>query len=178
MGRHRQLSVALDEASREELEALAAANGRSIADEIRRRLELTLYLDKFEPQTRELALDIMELANELRLHQGGYPWWDHPKAHEGFVEAVTTWLDGLKPVQDPGGVGIHADPRTVGQIVARARRLRKQAETPQDFRTTTGALQDVQINRIHPHLRLPAGPERGGAGQHRGVRGRRGRTKP
>ena len=132
MGRHRQISIALDAETRDELEERAIAVGRSIADEIRRRIERTLYEDKFDPETRDLAFDIMTLAAEVE-HLNGIPWHKHPKAHQALAEAVMTWLDGLTP-KDPqfsesfAATLFRDDPRTVGRTLARSLRLRKQAD--------------------------------------------------
>jgi|SRR5215468_10806411 len=132
MSRHRQLSIALDDNLRERLEKLATSTGRSLADEIRYRLELALHLEgEFDRETRELGYDLMSLARDVRLHSE-VPWHAHPKAHEALIEAVATWLDGVKPkpppsvdpLEDPWGAD---DPQTAGRTLARSRLIRKDA---------------------------------------------------
>ena len=127
MGRKRQLGVALEDRLREQLEALASKAGRSIADEIRQRVERTLEQDALAPLVaaasesgRSVADEIMRRLEttffqdqfDLHTRKLGYDimmlaraveetstfgWYAHPKGHEAMTEAVISWLEGLKP---------------------------------------------------------------------------------
>jgi predicted DNA-binding protein len=126
MARKLQISIALDTELRELLEELANEAGRSIADEIRERIERTLDQDKlmfipakgrrriaveikdrllqsldedqFDWPTRGLARDIMTLAEDIKASGvGAYAWHQHVKAHEALAAAVMVWLESIKP---------------------------------------------------------------------------------
>jgi hypothetical protein len=154
MGKKRQLGVALDDQLRSTLEALANKSDRSVADEIRSRIERTLKQDALpglanasaarkrqrsideeilhrvsmtlldemlhDQQTRRLARELMSLARHV-LHHTGHAWHAHPKAHEAFTEAVTTWLDDSTPAVAEGQWG-QDDPKTLGRAIARMER--------------------------------------------------------
>jgi hypothetical protein len=95
---------------------------RGVSNEIRHRINRTLYEDGFDQKTRELAADIMEIANELH-RQTGVTWHLNRGAHQALVEAVRWWLDSIKPpVDDVGAVSdlFVGDPLTRGQSVAQS----------------------------------------------------------
>jgi hypothetical protein len=95
MGRKRQLGVALDDRLREQLDALAAQGGRSIADEIRQRVERTLEQDAIEAPTRTLMAAIERLA-VLVGRQTGRPWHSHPVATRVLCHAIAARLARLR----------------------------------------------------------------------------------
>jgi len=134
MGRHPQLSIAVDSELREELEKLAAASGRSVAEEIRHRLRLSLHYERlFDEQTRFLGYDLMSLARAVR-DNSRFDWHEHPKAHEALTEAVRVWLEIVTPPEVQNAPWGPDDPKTLGRTLARSRRLRKQvAETRPAF---------------------------------------------
>ena len=149
MGRHRQLSIAVDPKLCEELEKLAAASGRSVAEEIRRRLTLSLhYEEEFDEQTRFLGYDLMSLARDVRINSR-FDWHAHPKAHEAFTEAVRVWLEVTTPPEvqnEPWGPD---DPKTLGRTLARSRRLRKQAaETRPAFDAAMREIRKMAAQRV------------------------------
>jgi len=130
MARRRQIGVALDEPTREQLEKAAKENDRSIADEIRQRLDRTLYEDyTFDKPTLILAEDVRRLAQEVAAQAGSLTL---PRVHEALAEAIKTWLELIKPhiggaVSDLLGP---SDPATLGRTIAhtlyRARPVERQ----------------------------------------------------
>lgn len=95
----KQLKVGLDDALRSQLEAAAARSGRSLADEIRQRLEWTLDLEPVEDEsTRELARAVTRLAAEIELETGGAHWYFHDGAHTAFRQGVLWILNEIKAV--------------------------------------------------------------------------------
>jgi hypothetical protein len=147
MGRKRQLGVALDDQVRSLLENLASKSDRSIADEIRNRIERTIDQDLFDPATRKLGLAIMELARGIQ-ENSGCRWYEQPKAHEALAEGVATLLDGLKPpasapTEDQWGPD---DPRTVGRLLARST-LRRTKEIERDEQSTS-----LQFERLRGEM--------------------------
>jgi hypothetical protein len=93
---------------------------RGISEEIRRRLDQTLYLDQFDVQTRELADDIMRLAVQVRLDTD-VAWYENPRAFETFSVAVAEWLKSLEPPQHGAASDSFGpdDPQTLGRAIAR-----------------------------------------------------------
>jgi plasmid stability protein len=163
MGRHPQLSIAVDSELREELEKRAAASGRSVAEEIRQRLTLSLdYERNFDEQTRRLGYDLMSLARNVRANSG-FDWHAHPKAHEALTEAIRVFLQiATRPeVQNaPWGPD---DPKTLGRTLARFRLAVKQApERARKQLAETRPAFDAAIREIRESQR---------------VRGRKGRKK-
>jgi hypothetical protein len=123
MGRHPQFSVAVDKETRRLLEEAARRNRVSLADEIRRRIDFTLYVETFDYWTVELASCVLELAKALE-GMRGVAWHAHPKAHEAFAEALMTAVLGYQAyaVEDPSHPDPWGpdDPRTVGRTLAYA----------------------------------------------------------
>jgi len=108
--KQRQVAVALPPETRSRLEAAAAAAGRSVAEEIRRRINLTILAEEHDPETRELAADIQQLAEWVN-REKGFNWHSHDKARETFIAIVKLWLDGLKP---PASLKTHREKPRVG----------------------------------------------------------------
>lgn len=94
--KQQQLPVALPTETRSQLEASAAAAGHSLAEEIRRRIGLTLEADDFDAPTRELAGEIMRLAAEVEMETGA-TWHNHAGTHAAFRQAILSRLARLKP---------------------------------------------------------------------------------
>jgi len=96
---------------------------RGVSNEIRHRINRTLYQEQFDLQTRELAADIMEIAAELH-RQTGVSWYRNRSAHEALIEAVRTWLDSIKPPIDGTAATVSdlfvGDAVTRGQSVAQS----------------------------------------------------------
>jgi hypothetical protein len=99
MARKRQLGVALDDRLRTRLEALADKAGRSIADEIRQRLERTLEQDAIEaadPETSKLMAAIGRFAVIVRLDTGR-EWHKHAASHWVMRNTITGRLQRFRP---------------------------------------------------------------------------------
>ena len=131
--RKQQLNVALDKDTRQHLESSAKLSQRSVADEIRQRIERTLLQDAlvrssrtgedvetvirhglermvreeelYGRATRELGWDIMELAHDVRFSDT-IGWLDHSAVHAALVEAINTWLNAIKPSPDEDDKGV------------------------------------------------------------------------
>jgi hypothetical protein len=176
MGRKRQLGVALDDQLRSLLESLASKSDRSIADEIRSRIERTIELDTLPPLvdaasksnrsiqaevTRRLMhtfdQDLFDPATrELAIHimelargiqeNSGCRWDEQPKAHEALVEGVTTLIEGLKPPATAEDQWGQDDPRTVGRLLARST-LRRREEAERDEQATS-----LQLERLREQM--------------------------
>jgi len=98
----RQLPVALPPEVRSALETVAATAGHSLAEEIRSRLNLTLWLDTYDRPTRDLADAVMWIAQEIE-RQTREKWQSNRKANEALAAALQELLEGLKP-RPSGGV--------------------------------------------------------------------------
>jgi hypothetical protein len=98
--RKRQINVGLDDGMRAKLDAFADKHGRSIADEIRQRIEYSLDEEGLDERTWWLTHQIKRLARDVQ-HATGVSWYTHPLAHIAFVEAIATLLEKLKPALPP-----------------------------------------------------------------------------
>jgi hypothetical protein len=92
----KQLKVGLPDYLREELEQAAAASGRSLADEVRVRLEASFESEGSDAETRALTAAVGNLATLVRL-QTGHKWHKHPAANRVMRYAITARLARLKP---------------------------------------------------------------------------------
>src|SRR5262249_16137517 len=100
-------------------------DGRNVSDEIRRRLELAFAFEAFDPETRELAINVMRLADHSFEFSGG-AWHTHAKSQEAVLEAVRIWIEGIETYDTTGSLPWGADdPKTLGRVTALALRQRK-----------------------------------------------------
>jgi hypothetical protein len=124
-GRQKQLAVSVSDHQRAALEAASAKAGVSVAEEIRQRLNRTLYEDEtFDEPTRELAEDIRRLAHEITAQAGSITL---PRVLEALAEAIKTWMEltqtekkdehGLYGVASWDVLGPN-DPPTLGRTIA------------------------------------------------------------
>ena len=99
-GVKKQLAVALDDVLRDNLSASAEHAGHSLAEEVRRRLELTFQIEKershIHPATRQLMTAVGALA-DLVHQQTGHHWYDHPAANRILRAAIVSRLTRLSP---------------------------------------------------------------------------------
>jgi len=122
----KQLKVALDDNLRDRLEEASAAAGRSLAQEIRRRIEFTTHVDPatqqridYDKETTQLAADVMWLAFEVS-RQMGVPWNRDHNAHQAVAVAIQTWLDMTRPpLERELSDQFRPDPQTLGRSIAR-----------------------------------------------------------
>jgi hypothetical protein len=132
-----QTAIRLPGAMHERLKQSAAG----VSEEIRRRVERTFAEDDAaDAQTRELASDVVWLANKM---SGlGVSWQQNERAHSALAAAIAAWLDLNKPKVSgrvPGVTDLFAeqlDPQTVGSMLARELRNIKDAvrKTEQELR--------------------------------------------
>jgi hypothetical protein len=125
------MGVALSDELRKKLEAASTAAGHSIAEEIRLRLERTFQVDTYDAATRELAADVLWIADEI--NRQSVSWHLYPKAREALTEAIRTWIEITAPkrkikmpqpgrmVPVPGVSDLFGpdDPATLGRSIAR-----------------------------------------------------------
>jgi hypothetical protein len=83
----RQMGVALSDELRRKLEAASEAADRSIAEEIRIRLERSFELDTLDKASRTLA-DVVALIPAEVEKETGAAWHKHLGAWETFHEAI------------------------------------------------------------------------------------------
>jgi hypothetical protein len=90
MARTPQFKVALEPNLRDALEAAAARSGRTLAAEIRARLEGAVG-ESADPVTRDLQTKIAALAEEVELETGA-PWHAHLGSFAAFRQGVVELL--------------------------------------------------------------------------------------
>jgi hypothetical protein len=120
--KQQQLTVALPPEVRIHLDAAAKAGDRSIAEEVRRRLDKTIQSDRRDPVTTELIEGLEHIAALLRL-DFDREWYENARAHEAFVTALNQRLAGYAPpplegsaAVDLGLVGPTDPPETIGRM--------------------------------------------------------------
>jgi hypothetical protein len=103
------------------LDKLRKGSG-GVSEEIRRRIDRTLFEDGYSQATRSLADAAMWIADEID-RQVGAPWHTSRNGHLAVATALQTWLVELcapdaasDPTQDSFGPD---DPGTLGRSVAR-----------------------------------------------------------
>lgn len=176
MGRKKQLGVALDDQVRLLLENVARQSDRSIADEIRNRIERTIELDTLPPLADAASKSGRSVQDEVKQRlrrsfgeenfdratrklgfaimelahgiqeNSGCRWYEQPKAYEALVEGVTTLLEALKPAAATEDRWGQDDPRTVGRLLARSA-LRRGQEAERDEQTTS-----LQFERLREQM--------------------------
>jgi hypothetical protein len=92
----KQLKIVLPVELRAELDAETAKSGKSLADEIRTRVEWTLDLAPVDKPTERLLKVVALMAAYLE-RECGAPWHAHAGTHAAFRTGVLSYLLGLKP---------------------------------------------------------------------------------
>ena len=114
-----QTKVVLGDAMRRHLEAGAKADGRSIADEIRQRLERTFEQDARAAKTNALLTLIAELAAELQRLCGAH-WFEQSSAYDAFSAGVGLLLaTGAGEAVDAPWAIQDTDAPSAGRVIAR-----------------------------------------------------------
>jgi hypothetical protein len=117
--KQRQLAVALPDDVRNRLEAAAVKSDRSIAEEIRRRLDESFAADAHDDKTRDLIYAAAWMAEEVS-RQAEAPWHSSRKGCEALAVAIQMLIEGLGPRKDPSPDPFGPDdPPTLGRSVAR-----------------------------------------------------------
>jgi hypothetical protein len=101
----KQLKVSLPDALRDALDAAAAKSGLSLGEQIRLRLERTFAEDAIEPHARELAEDVLWLADKMS--SIGIPWYRNDRFRAALAAAISAWLE-----TQPKPVRLYPEPRT------------------------------------------------------------------
>jgi Arc-like DNA binding domain len=116
--KQRQLAVALPDDVRERLEAAVEKSGRSLAEEIRRRLNESFEADAHDDLTRDFAYAGIWMAEELG-RQADAPWHSSRKGCEALVVAIKLFLEGVAPGKNASDPLAADDAPTLGRSVAR-----------------------------------------------------------
>ena len=69
-----------------------------VSEEIRQRVQRTFEEDAIDPKTRELAADVIWLANKMA--GLGLLWHSDGRAHSALAAAIANWLEINKPRMD------------------------------------------------------------------------------
>jgi hypothetical protein len=127
------MGVALSDYLRRKLAATSAAANVSVAEEIRRRLEMSFENDALDDQTQHLVSAAIWIAGDITLQAGAY-WHATQKGRQAVAAGIRLYIETmLPPVQagageDPFGPD---DPETLGRASARHyQRQVKQDEDP------------------------------------------------
>jgi hypothetical protein len=91
-----KLKVSLPDHLRDQLEAAAKAEGISLGEVIRRKLEHGFEVDRSDGPTRGLMSSVARLATFIRLDTG-QEWHSHPAGNRTMRHALTARLARLKP---------------------------------------------------------------------------------
>jgi hypothetical protein len=121
--KQRQLAVALPPDTRAHLDATAKAGNRSVAEEMRRRIDKSIDWEKFDEVTMELLEGIKQMS-ALLSQDFGMEWHEHPRAHEAFKVAVAQRIAEYAPppsapsaaASDLGLVRSTDPPDTIGRM--------------------------------------------------------------
>jgi hypothetical protein len=95
----KQLKVALPDGLRQMLEHFAKQSGRSLADEIRTRLERSLADETRGKPTNDFLFTIDHLVEMVERHYG-YSWFEHPDSIRALSTAISARLDRVSPSPD------------------------------------------------------------------------------
>jgi hypothetical protein len=94
-----RLNITLSPELRGKLNEASQTSGKSIAEEVRARLDWLFGVDWFEPvdkPTMDLLRSFAMMGVELE-RETGQSWHTNPGTHAAFKQAITTRLDRLKP---------------------------------------------------------------------------------
>jgi hypothetical protein len=98
-GPKKQLNVALSDGLRAQLDAASREAGRSIAEEVRQRLERSFFGDDhMDQKTRDLAVAVGRFARLLE-HDRGSAWHADPTTHAALGELIGMWLQDHPPTR-------------------------------------------------------------------------------
>ena len=127
----KQLKVSLPDDLRAQLDAASAKSGRSVAEEIRSRVEGSFAREVADRPTRDFIEGVALMAAEVA-RETGANWHQHAGAHEALTRAIQLRLEALKPKGSTAfGDRPHAtvsddDPYRLGALIEF--RLRRQPE--------------------------------------------------
>lgn len=114
--------IFFDDDLRSRLEAAAKSNGRSLAEEIRARLDETFLPS--HGSLRSLGTDLLGVADQVMAGCWWAPfgsWHDDPRVHDALSVAINRWFEITKPPAAPAGAFDDlVDTRTLGMAAATA----------------------------------------------------------
>jgi hypothetical protein len=126
-----RLKVALPDDLRAQLDAASKKSGESVAEEIRRRVERSFVQEAVDKPSRDFLAGLALMPVEIE-RETGAAWHQHAGAHEVFVQAVVSRLEGLKPKgptafgERPHATVFNNDPTQLGALIEF--RLRRQPD--------------------------------------------------
>jgi hypothetical protein len=93
----KQMKVALPDFLRTKLDAASEKSGRSVAEEIRARVEASFTRDAVvDKPTQDVVEAVAEMAAAIELEMGS-AWHKHAGAHYAFGEVILTRLERFRP---------------------------------------------------------------------------------
>jgi hypothetical protein len=128
----KQMGVALPDYLRGKLAAASAAANVSIAEEIRRRLEMSFEVDARDDYTQGLVSAAIWIAGDITAQAGAY-WHATQKGRQAVAAGIRLYIETmLPPVQAGAGEDLFGpdDPETLGR--ASARHYQQQVKQHQD----------------------------------------------
>jgi plasmid stability protein len=93
-----RLKIALPEELRAQLDAASAKSGRSVADEIRRRVEASFAQEVVDKPTRDFVDGIALVPAEIE-RESGSRWYEHARAWETFRLVILKRLAKNRPLE-------------------------------------------------------------------------------
>lgn len=119
----RQLKIAFPAELRERLEAAAQRSGKSLAEEIRVRLEVSCRGESADKPTQDFLAAVARLMEYVE-RQTGWPPFQDPFAMNVFRAAIAALLDRVQPVEaagepprQPVPIASSKDPATIGGVL-------------------------------------------------------------
>jgi hypothetical protein len=119
----KQMKVALPDDLRARLDAASEKSGRSVAEEIRARVEQSFTRDAVvDKPTRDFLEGVALMAAEIELETGA-AWHKHAGAHGVLTQAILSRLEVLKPESSiafpdrPHATVPYVDPNQLGKII-------------------------------------------------------------
>ena len=91
-----RMKIGLSDDLRARLDAASAKSGRSVAEEIRSRVEASFAQEAVDKPTRDFLESLPEMATLTELEMGR-PWHKSPAAHYAFREVILTRLERFRP---------------------------------------------------------------------------------
>jgi hypothetical protein len=127
-----RLKIGLPPELRNRLDVASAASDKTLAVEIRDRLERSFREDEIDPVSRELRQFVADTAAAI-VQNFGVSWYSQPKAHAVFAMALAEQIAGYEP--EPSGgmtdlLGPDDPPATIAKMLVK----------------------QVRRDRAHPHL--------------------------
>ena len=116
----KQMGVALPDYLRGKLAAASAAANVSIAEEIRRRLEISFENDARDSYTQDLVSAAIWIAGDIASQGAGAYWYATQKGRQAVAAGIRHFIEMLQPEACSGDDLFGPDdPETLGRASAR-----------------------------------------------------------